>query len=59
MSWRASSSASIRHAPNPDQAVVYELAGLYLWDPPIFRLAYTWATERGLGTSVGLTSPAE
>jgi len=31
---------------------------VYLWDPPIFQVAYRWAVERGLGTTFGLSRPA-
>ena len=38
-----------------DQTIVYELAGPYLWDPPIFELAYRWAMDHGIGTAIELT----
>jgi alanine dehydrogenase len=40
----------------PDQTIVYELANMYGWDVPIMRWALDWATRRGVGAEIKLSS---
>jgi ornithine cyclodeaminase/alanine dehydrogenase-like protein (mu-crystallin family) len=40
----------------PDQTVVYELGAMYGWDVPIIQWALDWATRRGVGTEIKLSS---
>jgi alanine dehydrogenase len=40
----------------PDQIVVYELGAMYGWDVPIMQWALDWATRRGVGTEIKLSS---
>jgi alanine dehydrogenase len=42
----------------PEQTVVYELAGPYLWDPAIFSVAHQWAVAHGVGTVFEFSVPA-
>lgn len=41
---------------HPGQNVIWELAQVYLWDPPMAAWAYEWAVEHGRGTPVELTA---
>jgi alanine dehydrogenase len=40
----------------PDQTLVYELAGAYLWDLPILEWITGWAAAHGVGTMIDLSS---
>ncbi|MBV9894073.1 MAG: NAD(P)-binding domain-containing protein, partial [Chloroflexi bacterium] len=38
----------------PDRVLVFNLGGMYTWDPPIMEWAYAWASARGVGTEIDL-----
>ena len=43
---------------HPAQNVIWELAQVYLWDPPMAAWAYEWAVEHDRGTAVELSAVA-